>query len=78
MKEEGQIEQFREQLKAGCELCNSTSDKPYYVNLSVGCHVFSYNEMEDFSEILKKADKELYEHKKVRRKSVLRNEKGGE
>ncbi|MDD2959277.1 MAG: GGDEF domain-containing protein [Lachnospiraceae bacterium] len=51
---------------------NLASDKPYYIELSMGYHKFTCNAETGtiLSEILEKADQALYEEKKKRRKSV--------
>ena len=49
---------------------NMKSEKPYYVELSVGYHVIRCGGDLIISEAFKDADKALYEEKKKRRKSV--------
>jgi diguanylate cyclase (GGDEF)-like protein len=51
---------------------NQTSDKPYYVEVSVGYYVFTLGEELDFTEIMSRADRSLYQNKKGRRESVMR------
>ena len=49
---------------------NMKSEKPYYVELSVGYHVIRCGSNLVISDVLKDADEALYEEKKKRRKSV--------
>ncbi len=75
LTEEFSKEAFYNRVKAGCEALNATSDKPYYLMLSIGIHEFSASENPEFVDIYKYADEELYEWKKHRLPSVIREKK---
>lgn len=49
---------------------NSASDKPYYVELSIGYSVSKYSDALELNRMLSAADLMLYENKKKRRKSA--------
>ncbi len=51
---------------------NERSDKPYYVEVSGGGIVFRAEEGNDLQNLMNRADISLYEDKKKRRESVLR------
>ena len=72
MSEETRLEAIRSRIKAACDAYNEASGKPYYLGISVGFHVFTYSENMDLSAMLKKADEQLYEAKKLRRSNVVR------
>ena len=59
-----------EKLREAGVLFNRTSEKAYYVELSLGYTTLICDESLVLSEILKEADKKLYEEKKKRRSSV--------
>ena len=65
---DGQL--LREQMRKESEAFNSVSEKPYYVEVSVGYHVVQCGSDLVISDVLKDADEALYEEKKKRRKSV--------
>lgn len=50
-----------------------TSDKPYYICLSLGCAVFHGSEAMHTKQIISRTDHQLYEAKKKRRASVIRS-----
>jgi diguanylate cyclase (GGDEF)-like protein len=52
---------------------NAVSEKPYYIELSVGYYRFNFGEEEDFVNIMAHADKSLYKNKLNRRESVTRS-----
>jgi diguanylate cyclase (GGDEF)-like protein len=51
---------------------NDRSEKPYYVELSIGYYQFNFGEEEDFGNIMAHADKSRYQNKLDRRESVTR------
>ena len=51
---------------------NEQSGKPYYVEISVGTIEFHCNLEVDLTEMIKRADEVLYEAKKLRKKSIQR------
>ena len=61
---------FRERVRNHCVQLNETSGKPYYIEVSIGIVGFNLTEETDLQEVIKEADKELYEEKKKRRKSI--------
>ena len=66
-------QRIREQIRRESNEFNCDSDKPYYVELSVGYHVVRCGSELVISDVLKDADKALYEEKKKRRKSVKKH-----
>ncbi|WP_049962784.1 GGDEF domain-containing protein [Ruminococcus sp. HUN007] len=54
---------------------NEFCEKPYYVNMSVGIYPFICGDDIVLSDILEKADEILYQQKKTKRKSVLKEPK---
>ncbi len=52
---------------------NLTSDKPYYVNVSMGVYCFNSSDNETVEQLMMNADKILYENKKLKSKVVLKN-----
>lgn len=52
------------------ESYNMNSDKPYYIESSIGVYGFICNPQEDFYDMLKKSDRLLYRAKAKRRKSI--------
>lgn len=69
-EEEGFSERIKREFAAVGEEFNSASDKPYYIELSIGIHECICSNEIPFDEILKKSDKLLYAAKANRRKSV--------
>ncbi|MDO4522685.1 MAG: GGDEF domain-containing protein [Eubacteriales bacterium] len=63
---------FRERIRASCHTMNAESDKPFYVEITLGIVSFTCEGALDLNEVLSQADRDLYEHKKYRRKSVCR------
>lgn len=63
-------DQYVQDIKQQCELYNTNSDKPYYVNISVGMVEFTCSEKVEFKDMLKRADDYLYQAKKVRREDI--------
>lgn len=67
-------EQIRQNIKESFAELNHSSDKPFYVEASIGVKSFICDEEFDFSGILQQSDKVMYESKKKRRASVIREE----
>jgi len=67
-------EDFRDRIerefKAAGKAFNDVSDKPYYVEMSLGIQEFICGPEVDFSEMMKKSDELLYVAKATRRKSI--------
>lgn len=54
------------------EIMNSTCDKPYYIEASIGIVDFICDEKADIQNLIKQADDALYENKAHKRASVLK------
>lgn len=65
---------FRKRVKDACTVFNTESDKPFLVEISLGIVEFYPKPDTNTQEIIALADKDLYEAKKHRRKSVRRPE----
>ena len=61
---------IRKHFKEEFEAYNQTSDKDYYVTVSVGIEIFRCDDSFDFSTVLRRADDKLYRDKQQRRKTV--------
>ena len=57
-------------IKTYAAAFNKSSDKPFYVEMSVGVHAFTCERGADLGELFKKSDAVLYEQKRKRRTSV--------
>ena len=68
--EENFGEQIVPNIKAYANEFNENSDKPYYVEMSVGVHAFTCDKTIELGDLLKKSDAVLYEQKRNRRVSV--------
>jgi diguanylate cyclase (GGDEF)-like protein len=64
---------LRRRIDDSCRNLNAVSDKPYYVEISLGITSFDYTPDTDIQEIISLADHMLYEHKKFRRTSIRKN-----
>jgi diguanylate cyclase (GGDEF)-like protein len=72
VESEDDIAGVEEEIKKACAEFNEVSEKPYYVEISVGCHIFRAAEYEELNSVMETADQILYEAKKKRRPSVIR------
>lgn len=54
-----------------CQL-NKTNGKPYYVDISLGVSTFICNPTLNIEDVMHQADESLYEHKKNKRKDVMK------
>lgn len=70
--EEGFECKLLEELRRDMFEMNHDSGKPYYIEFSVGIIAFTCNDKFDLSNILKEADKALYEAKRSRRASIVK------
>ena len=61
-------------IQAALKRMNSASDKPYYVNMSIGTYEFVIGEETNIDQILNKADAELYHEKKNKKKVIYKPE----
>ena len=62
-----------EKVKEENEIFNRSSDKEYYVELSAGCTSVICRNGLVITDVLKEADRALYEAKKLRRKTVKKD-----
>lgn len=69
-EEKGFIERIKKEFVIAGQEFNASSDKPYYVELSIGVHECICSKEVHFDEMLKKSDELLYVAKANRRKSV--------
>ena len=67
-----EIEEFKKRVRDYCERENAEGGRPYYIGVSLGCYEFMPGEEIDLPAMLKLADRELYEAKKLRRSNVIR------
>jgi len=67
------VNDFVRSVREACERYDESSEKPYYFNVSLGCHIFEYKKGINLIEVLKKADERLYEAKIRRRANVIKN-----
>ncbi len=65
-----QADEVMQALKENCRKFNETCDKPYYVEFSTGCVLFTCEENYSVPEITGQADACLYEAKKLRRADI--------
>lgn len=68
--EEGFTERIKKELSEMGKEFNKDSDKPYYIEMSVGIYEFVCDAQVNFEEIMKKSDKLLYKAKENRRTNV--------
>lgn len=61
---------FRSRIKTACSALNEQSEKPYYVEVSLGIMGFDLEWSTDIQKMVAAADKKLYEAKKRRKPSV--------
>ncbi|MBE6851970.1 MAG: GGDEF domain-containing protein [Ruminococcus sp.] len=57
------------------EKFNDSCTKPYYIHMSIGIYTFKCSDKIQLSEILEKADELLYNQKRNKKKTILKNEK---
>ena len=66
-------DQVRASISALTTELNDTCGKPYYIDISVGIYTFNCHSTLSIEEILHNADEALYENKKNKRKSVIKD-----
>jgi diguanylate cyclase (GGDEF)-like protein len=66
---------FRDRIARASQRLNQTSNKPYYVELSLGVAAFDFHQEADLQVSISQADIRLYQHKQRRRRSALRVQK---
>ncbi len=72
-EEDGCAMQFKEKVKRFCDEIDENGGQPFYTGVSLGCYEFEYADNTDLPAMLKKADEALYEAKKSRRSSVIKD-----
>ena len=65
---------FVSRLRALCRDCDGNAGFPFYLGITVGCCTFCESEGLNLPQILKCADKRLYENKRFRRASIVKAE----
>lgn len=70
VKEEAMGEQIRDRIILASKMFNQISDKPYYIEVSIGYVVFRWESSLELNQMLSKADYMLYESKAHRRKTI--------
>ena len=63
-------EKIKDRIQKSMKEFNDQSDKPYYVNISIGIHEFIIDYTFEIEQILTKADAELYIEKKEKKKRI--------
>ncbi|MBQ7582016.1 MAG: GGDEF domain-containing protein, partial [Lachnospiraceae bacterium] len=66
-------EQICDAIKKTADDFNAASDKPFYIECSIGYNAFTCKETLDIQEVLDAADRELYKSKKNRRETSVRS-----
>ena len=61
---------IKDRIQQSMQEFNDQSDKPYYVNISIGVHEFIIDDTVEIEQILTKADSELYIEKKAKKKRL--------
>lgn len=70
IKNENMAVEIRDKIILNSKLFNQSSDKPYYVDLSIGYAVYKWSEDLELNQMLSSADLMLYESKKKKRKDA--------
>ena len=70
IKNENMAVELRDKIILNSKLFNQSSDKPYYVDLSIGYAVYKWSEGLELNQMLSTADLMLYESKKKKRKDA--------
>lgn len=70
IKNENMAQEIRDKIILKSKLFNQSSDKPYYVDLSVGYVAYKWNEKLEINQLLSAADLMLYESKTKKRKDA--------
>ena len=65
---------IKARIRTALKRMNGSSDKPYYVNMSIGTYEFVIGEETNIDQILNKADAELYHEKKNKKKVIYKPE----
>jgi diguanylate cyclase (GGDEF)-like protein len=70
INQDSHSEKIKERIQNSMKKFNDQSDKPYFVNISIGIHEFIIDDTVDIEQILNKADAELYIEKKEKKKRI--------
>lgn len=70
IKEEAMGEQIKDRIILSSKMFNQSSNKPYYIEVSIGYAVFQWESGMELNQMLSQADFMLYESKAHRRKSI--------
>lgn len=73
IKDENMGKEIRDRIILHSKMFNQDSDKPYYVEVSIGYAVFRWSEELELNQMLSAADLMLYESKAKKRKNVHKN-----
>ena len=63
-------DKIKARIQKSMKAFNDQSDKPYYVNISMGVHEFIIDDTVEIEQVLTKADAELYIEKKEKKKRI--------
>lgn len=74
IKNENMGKEIRDRIILHSKTFNQDSDKPYYVDVSIGYAVFRWSEELELNQMLSAADLMLYESKAKKRKSVWKEQ----
>jgi diguanylate cyclase (GGDEF)-like protein len=70
IKQDGHADKIKERIQNSMKAFNDQSDKPYYVNISIGLIEFIIDDTVEIEQVLTKADAELYIEKKEKKKRI--------
>ena len=70
LKQEYHAGEIIDRVILSSKMFNRSSDKPYYVEISIGYVVYKWNDKLELNEMLSAADKMLYQNKLKRRKDA--------
>lgn len=73
IKEENMGKEIRDRIILHSKMFNQDSDKPYYIDLSIGYAVFRWSEGLELNQMLSAADLMLYESKTKKRKNARKS-----
>lgn len=64
--------EFQTLLRTLCRDCDETDELPFFLGITTGCCGFDCSEGLNIPLVLKRADEQLYENKRFRRRSVIK------
>ncbi len=65
-------EDFEARLRERCRRCDEERSLPFFVGITTGCRSFEGGDATVIKQVIKEADARLYEHKRFRRKTVVK------